>query len=500
MNNQKSKKQRLPDIYYNPVSLFGTALAFISFGLILFLYVLESLTPNPKPYMGIIAFVILPIFLILGLILIAIGMLRERKRKLKGNYERHFPVIDLNSPTQRTAVTFFSAGTLLLLIFSAFGTFKAYEYTDSDAFCGQVCHKVMEPEFIAYQNSPHSKVGCVKCHIGPGADWFVRSKISGAYQVYSVLFNKYSRPIPTPIENLRPAQETCEQCHWPKHFYSEKKVEYTYYLSDEKNTKSNLTLLMKIGGGNSELGTTEGIHWHMNIANTIYYYPSDESRQNIPWIKMINHDGKEIIYKSKDFDEKNFNQEKVRKMDCLDCHNRPSHIYNQPDKMMNININNGRVDETLPFIKSIGVLTLDNPYSSKKIALDSIRAFIEDFYSVNYPDVFNNKKKEIETSINAIQSIYERNYFPEMNVSWRKFPNNIGHTYAKGCYRCHDGEHFSDNGKKISNDCNICHLVIQQSTDGLVQVNLNGLPFKHPVDISGAEHNELCSDCHLAKK
>lgn len=498
--NKKQKTQRLPDIYYNPVSLFGTALALISFGLILFLYVLDSMTSESKPYMGIIAFVILPIFLILGLILIAIGMLRERKRKLEGNYERHFPVIDLNSPSQRTAVTFFSVGTLLLLIFSAFGSFKAYEYTDSDAFCGQVCHKVMEPEFTAYQNSPHSKVGCVKCHIGPGADWFVRSKISGAYQVYSVLFNKYSRPIPTPIENLRPAQETCEQCHWPKHFYSEKKVNYTYYLSDEKNTKSNVTLLMKIGGGNSELGTTEGIHWHMNIANTIYYYPDDHTRQNIPWIKMISNDGKEVIYKSKDFDSKNFEQNKIRKMDCLDCHNRPSHIYNQPDKMMNIYMSNGKIDESIPYIKSIGVQVLENSYSTKEIALDSIKIFVDDFYATYYPDVYKDKKIEIENSIKEIQNIYDRNYFPEMNVSWRKFPNNLGHTYAKGCYRCHDGEHFSDDGKKISNDCNICHLVIQQSINGLVKVDLNGLTFNHPIDISGAEHYELCSDCHLAKK
>jgi hypothetical protein len=71
----------------------------------------------------------------------------------------------------------------------------------------------MEPEYTAYQFSPHAKVGCVQCHIGSGADWFVRSKISGSYQLYAVAFKKYPTPIPTPIGNLRPAQETCEQCH-----------------------------------------------------------------------------------------------------------------------------------------------------------------------------------------------------------------------------------------------------------------------------------------------
>lgn len=184
------KKRLFPVSFYNPVSFAGAVIASISFGLILFLILLEALSENPKPYMGILAFVILPGFLIFGLLLIAYGIFREKKRRAKADFvERELPRIDLNDPKHRFALTIFSVGTILLLLFTAFGSFKAYEYTDSDEFCGTLCHTVMEPEYTAYLTSPHSRVGCVKCHIGPGADWFVQAKISGAYQFYSVAFN-----------------------------------------------------------------------------------------------------------------------------------------------------------------------------------------------------------------------------------------------------------------------------------------------------------------------
>src|SRR5690606_23651912 len=272
-------KQKLPSTFYNPITLTGAAIAVISFSLILFLAMLEFIGEEHKPYVGILAFVVLPGIMICGLLLIAFGIFREHKLNKQGKRrERIFPILNLNDPKHRTAFTIFSVVTILLIVFTAFGSFKAYEYTDSDEFCGTMCHTVMEPEYTAYQSSPHAKVGCVSCHIGPGATWFVRSKLSGAYQVYSVLFNKYPKPIPTPIENLRPARETCEQCHWPSHFFSEKKEDNVYFLSDEKNSRWTLSLLLKVGGGNEETGNTAGIHWHMNIANQIVYYASDRTR------------------------------------------------------------------------------------------------------------------------------------------------------------------------------------------------------------------------------
>jgi amino acid transporter len=257
-------KKKFPDSFYNPITFAGAIIASVSFGLILFLSVLDVTSAETNPYLGIITFIIFPAILIFGLLLIALGIYRTQRQKVKGTYRaRYFPVIDLNDHKYRTSFTIFSVGTILFLVFTAFGSYKAYEYTDSVEFCGTICHNVMNPEYTAYKNSPHSRVACVQCHIGAGTSWYVKSKISGAYQVYSVLFHKYSKPIPTPVENLRPAQGTCEQCHWPKNFFSEKKVDFHYYLSNEKNTASSLTMLLKIGGGNSEMGTSAGIHWHM---------------------------------------------------------------------------------------------------------------------------------------------------------------------------------------------------------------------------------------------
>jgi len=493
-------KRFLPSSFYNPVTLAGIAIAVVSLGLIFFLILLETMSGSPKPYMGIIAFVILPAIMIIGLLVSLVGVVREHRRARAGKpHGLHLPQIDMNNPRHRRAFVVFSAGTILLLLFSAFGSFKAYEHTDSDQFCGETCHQVMEPEYTAYQYSPHARVGCVKCHIGPGADWFVRSKISGSYQLYAVTFNKYPRPIPTPIENLRPAQETCEQCHWPKHFFSEKQHTNTYYVSDEQNTKWTLNLLMKIGGGNIEAGPTSGIHWHMNIAHEVTYAALDVQRQVIPWIRSKTPDGKVTIYRSTEMSvsEDSLKKAFTRRMDCLDCHNRPSHIYHPPARSVNHVMSLGWIDPRLPNVKSIAVRALDAPYATRQGGLDTIRLSIEEFYKADYPQIASSKKTAIDSTIAVTQRIFSRNYFPEMRVSWKEFPDNLGHLYYPGCFRCHDGKHVSDEGKVLSRDCNTCHTILaQQFEQDTLRISLGGVDYQHPVDIGDAWKETNCSDCH----
>ncbi len=493
-------KRIFPESFYNVLTLVGAALSAVSFGLILFLILLESVAEKPKPYMGIIAFVVLPVFLLLGLILIVAGILREHRRARAGKpHGLHLPQMDLNNPRHRTAFLAFAIGAIVLLGFSAFSSYKAYEHTDSDQFCGEVCHSVMEPEYTAYQFSPHARVGCVQCHIGPGAGWFVRSKLSGTYQVYAVTFNKYPRPIPTPIENLRPAQETCEQCHWPKHFFSEKLLENTYFLSDERNTRWSLDLLVKIGGGNIEAGPTSGIHWHMNIANELTYIAIDSQRQVIPWIRSRTPDGKVTTYRSTEnaISDQGLQKYKMRRMDCIDCHNRPTHIYHPPARSINHVMSLGWIDPQLPSVKSVCVDALEYPYTSKEAGLDSIKLVIEDFYRTNYPTVAAAQKAAIDRTVSEVRRIYARNYFPEMRVSWRRFPDNIGHLYYPGCFRCHDGKHVDEEGKVLSRDCNVCHTILAQKFDkGGLRLSLEGVEYRHPVDIGEAWKQMNCSDCH----
>lgn len=492
--------KKLPSSFNNPITLAGGAIAAVSFGLILYLMVLEYLAEAPKPYMGIIAFVMLPTIMIGGLAIAAFGVWREYQRQRAGKSPgRILPHLDLNDPRHWTAFALVSAGGVLLLVFSAIGSFKAYEHTDSDQFCGQTCHSVMSPEYTAYQGSPHARVGCVKCHIGPGAGWFVRAKLSGSYQLYATLFNKYPRPIPTPIMNLRPAQETCEQCHWPQHFYSEKKVSSTYFMASEKPEKWTLDLLMRIGGGNAEAGPTSGIHWHMNINNKVTYVATDSVRQVIPWIRSEQPNGQVTVYKSTEDSLSDADLQRIppRRMDCIDCHNRPSHIYRPPARSVNHLMTLGWIDPTLPNSKSTAVEALEANYSTAEVALDSIKVSIENYYAKNYPAVATAKKTEIARMVAEVQKVYSRSYFPAMKVSWKRFPDNIGHMYYKGCFRCHDGKHVSSDGKVLSRECNTCHIILsQQFEKDSARVSLKGVEYRHPVDIGDAWKETNCSDCH----
>jgi len=493
-------KRIFPPSFYNIITLIGAAVSGVTFGLILFLILIETMAAQPKPYMGIVTFVVLPAFLLLGIVVMIFGIVREHHRaKIGKPHSPRLPQIDLNNPRHRTAMVTVAIGGVLLLLFSAFGSFKAYEYTDSDEFCGETCHSVMEPEYTAYQFSPHAKVGCVQCHIGSGADWFVRAKISGSYQLYAVAFNKYPKPIPTPIENLRPAQETCEQCHWPKHFFSEKLEVNTYFLADEENTKWDIDLLMKVGGGNIEAGPTSGIHWHMNIAHEVTYKALDRERQVIPWIRSRNPEGEETIYRSteNEVDDDSLGKAFTRRMDCIDCHNRPTHIFRPPAPSVNHLMSLGWISPSLPSIKSVSVEALEGDYSTKPGALDTIVLMMEEYYRENHPEVFSTMRPTLDSAIGEVRKIYSRNYFPEMRTDWKKFPDNIGHMYYTGCFRCHDGKHVSDQGKVLSKDCNTCHTILAQKFENdSLRLSLGGIEYQHPVDIGEAWMEMNCSECH----
>lgn len=490
----------LPSVLYNPTTIVGSSIAGVSFGLILFLMLLESLTKEHKPYMGIITFVVLPIPLIIGLVLLVAGAWREHRRRGRGlPPSRQLPTIDLNDPRHRLAFILFSGGTLLFLFLSGFGSYKAYEYTDSDAFCGTICHQVMHPEYTAYQLSPHARVDCVDCHIGPGAEWFVRSKMSGAYQVYATVFDKYPRPIETPIKSLRPSRETCEQCHWPAQFYGENLVVHDYYLPDEKNSHWRLDLLMKIGGGNTESGPTSGIHWHMNIDNDVEYVALDRGRQKIPWVRATSREGKVTVYRSTEFDfsDEDLATAEIRQMDCIDCHNRPTHIYHPPAHLVNQALKLGRIDVSLPYAKSVAVDVLDAGYQTTGEAMEKIAAAIRSRYQKDYPEIAGTKKTQIDQMVTTVQRLYRQNYFPEMKANWRSFPNNIGHLNTLGCFRCHDGHHVTDDGTVLPRDCNVCHTILAQEMGPSEQrESLGGVQYHHPEDIDEAWKEMSCSECH----
>lgn len=494
--------KNFPDTFYNPLSIIGTVLSIILFISIIFLVLIGILVPETPVYFGIITYIVLPILLILSLLLIVIGILRERKRLLKGGEIKHFISIDFNNPKHRRGAITFVIVTVVFMLLSAFGSYQAFQYSESVEFCGKLCHEVMEPEYTAYQTSPHARVRCAECHIGEGADWFVKSKLSGAYQVYSVLFNKYSRPIPTPIKNLRPAQETCERCHWPQYFFSEKKVQKTYFKKDEKNTPWTISLLMKIGGGSPELGPTAGIHWHMNINQTIEYIAMDKMRQDIIYVKSIDQTGNvtEYFFPDNQLTRKQIDSLPKFKIDCIDCHNRPSHVYKSPTSSVDIGLYLKKIDPTLPYIKKVAVEALAYNYSTKEKALDSIKLIIESFYASEYADLLILKNDQIKNSIAEIQKTYARNFFPRMNVSWKAYPENISHLNNPGCFRCHNEKLIDPNYKSITKNCNSCHTILYQGPElSPKTLTTTGLNFIHPEDIGEEWKTANCNECHTGE-
>jgi NapC/NirT cytochrome c family, N-terminal region len=479
----------------NVVSLGGVALALICAVNILFLVVLDYFSPSP--YIGIFAFIIIPAILVFGLILIPIGMFFERRRRRRfapGEIPR-MPVLDLNSQHQRRMFGFALAFTTIFVGLSAAGSYRAYEFTDSVQFCGQICHQVMRPEYTTYLQSPHARVACVDCHVGAGASWYVRSKLSGSYQLYAVTFHKYPRPIPTPVANLRPAQQTCEQCHWPRRFYGAQLKVFTHFSYDEKNTPRQVRMLINIGGAEPLAGMPSGIHWHMNIANKITFIATDPQNQTIPWVQAQDRQGHITVYQSKDSPLKPEQMENGHKhlMDCIDCHDRPSHIFVPPDQSVDNALLSRRLDPAVPFVKQQAVAALTATYNDESSAAEGIRKALTDYYS---KPVFAVSGPALQSTIAAVQQIYRATIFPYMRVDWRTHPNNIGHYYFVGCFRCHDGQHVNAEGKAIPNACDTCHTVLAQSeTQTPVTANAPNTAFKHPVDI-GDLRAVKCSDCH----
>ena len=490
---------RLRILLNNPISMAGVALSLVSLANIFLFVLIDLIAKNPSPYIGILAYMIAPGFLVCGLLLIVVGAWRERGRASStepGEVPR-YPRIDLNDPSQRSATLSFVAFLAVFVMISSAGSYKAYEFTDSVQFCGETCHTVMHPEFTAYQLSPHARVACVDCHVGSGASWYVKSKLSGARQVFAAAFNTYPRPIPTPVQNLRPAQDTCEHCHWPKRFYGAQLKIFTHFASDEKNTPRQIRMLIKTGGGDPAIGETAGIHWHMNIANKIDYVAADEKRQIIPYIHVQDMQGGVTEYYAKDstMSKQQIAQAPRRRMDCVDCHNRPSHIYVPPDLAVDQALVAHKLDVSLPYIKQQAVAALTGTYATTDAAVEAIAESIHGFYESKYPQVAQSKQLEIRDAISTLQEIFRRTTFPEMKLNWQTHPNNLGHFYFNGCFRCHDGQHVSPEGKVISKDCDTCHTVIGQEEGGVSLAAMPKVNFQHPVDL-GDMTQVNCSDCH----
>ena len=457
-SNSRSWLAPLLYLSSNWISLTGVIVVTAStvFWLVLLASTLQGEVSNP--YLGILAYVALPAAFIAGLLLIPAGIVWSRHRqRASGRMPTSFPPIDIHNPALRRVVTLICISTFVNVIIAAQLTYTAVNYMEGVQFCGQTCHTVMQPEYTAYQSSAHSRVDCVKCHIGAGAGWFVRSKLSGTRQLFAVAFKTYERPIPTPVHNLRPARETCETCHWPQVYGGDRLRVIPKYAEDEANTASKTVLFIHIGGANGK----RGIHgMHMGPGVHIRYAPADEKRQSIPWVEYRDAAGKTTAYKASDAKGPMPGNLPIREMDCMDCHNRPSHAYEMPEPAVDRALAAGAISASLPFAKKTGLAILKAAYNTRSEAESTIPPAFEKFYQDKYPAIYASRGQEVSRSAAGVMAIFNRNIFPEMKVTWGAYPNNIGHTDFPGCFRCHDDVHVAADGTKVTQDCGACHNVL----------------------------------------
>jgi hypothetical protein len=452
----------MPDLARNPTSWVGAALVTLSATLFLLVFAFELAGWHTNPYIGIVFFLVMPSLFVLGLVLIPLGMWREGRARARGVVRApwHWPVVDLRNPRQRRILGTTVLLTLANLVIFSLAAFRGVHYMDSDEFCGQVCHEVMQPQYTSYKAGPHARVGCVACHIGPGAPWFVRSKLSGARQLYAVAFNTHSRPIPSPVHNLRPARDTCEQCHWPEKFHGDKLRAFRDYADDEGNTETRTVMRLHVGGGSESLGPIAGIHWHTSRTNQIEFIATDDKRQVIPWVRLRNAKGEVKEWVAEGVSAETLAAGERRQMDCMDCHNRPSHtMASSPERAVDQAIAGGRIPSTLPFVRRESVRLLKATYASQDEAGAAIRSGLEAFYRKEFPAVASSHRPAIDSAVLTVQTLFNRNVFPSMKVSWGSYANNIGHMDFPGCFRCHDDSHTAKDGTTISADCEMCHKV-----------------------------------------
>ncbi|MEO7134306.1 MAG: NapC/NirT family cytochrome c [Vicinamibacterales bacterium] len=443
----------LPAAVRNPISLIGIAITTAMAIVFLALIALELGGQLRNPYVGLLLYVAVPAVFVFGLVLIAIGAWRQQRRVAAGATAAEWPVIDLGLPRTRSVVfgvALLTCVNILIVSLAAYGTVHHMETAE---FCGTTCHTTMEPEWKAYQVSSHAEVACVSCHVGPGAEALVQSKINGTRQLWRLFTNNVPKPVPAPVHSMRAARETCQACHWAEKQHGDKLKSIREFADDEASTETVTNLQLHVGGGRADRGAGSGIHWHMNIDNRIEFISTDPQRQTIPWVKFTDRTGHIKEFTVDGVTPEQLAQGERRSMDCIDCHNRPAHTFEPaPERAVDNAIADGMLPRALPFARREAVAALKDTYASGDQARQGIEARLRKAFA-------SHPAPAVDRVVGSVQEIYNRNVFPAMHVKWGTYPNNIGHVFFNGCFRCHDDNHKSRDGSVIKQDCESCHAM-----------------------------------------
>ncbi len=455
----------LPNLWSNPLSTFGTVLTTVSGFALVLLFGLDLSGLTLNPYAGAFLLVGLPALFVLGLLLIPFGLWWSRRRG------RAVPLRPLGeavgelfaTPAGRRKLLVVGALTVLNVLLIGGASQRALAWMSSPSFCGTACHGVMEPEWVTYHDAPHAQVACVDCHVGSGATFFVRSKIDGLRQVWRTLTDTYTRPVPAPVHSLRPSKDTCEQCHWSDRWHGDRAILRSHTDADQANTERVNVLVLKLGGKHPTKRAYEGIHWHADPALEVRYEALDPQRTRVGTI-TVRRGGKVV---------KEFRRPKAegaavetRTMDCIDCHNRPTHVFDaSPRHALDRGFASGLLPRDVPWLKELGEPVLAAVAGNREAAEGALRQALEQAYREKHAEAVP-EAAALDRAARGLAAVWRHNVFPGRGVTWGTYPNHIGHQTDSpalhGCFRCHDDEHVTSDGQKLSGECEVCHETIAQ--------------------------------------
>lgn len=437
----------------NWISMAGSALVLFALVVLLFLIPVHMAGTVSNPYTGLLAFLILPALFILGLVLIPIGLFIARR-----NGTAIMAGVTDRRSAWKKAILFFGVATAVNVLVGGQLTYRAVEHMDTQQFCGQTCH-AMTPEFVSHARPPHLRVACVSCHVSPGASGYLKAKTAGTRRLVGAVMDNFEKPIDyiPGLEGSASSSETCEVCHARETTLGPRFRILTKFADDETNTQSQTVLMMRVGGGAS--GGIHGAHLAPGIS--IRYFATDAKRQTIPRVEYKNAKmGITRTFMTPGSTEASTSKLASYTMQCADCHNRVAHSFDLPDRALDRALAAGEINPTLPFAKKTGLALLEAKYASADEAGRKIPASFEDFYRKQYPQVLANQQADITRAGQALIAMYRQNIFPELKVTWGTYPTNLGHMTSPGCFRCHDGDHATSDGKTATQDCETCHRTL----------------------------------------
>jgi hypothetical protein len=485
LNRTDGKLSRLLRAVISCRLCLSGAVLFVLVSPLLFISALLDLQGGiENPYFSLLIYLLLGPLAVIAIALMAAGRFSAKDKDKK-------PLLDYENLKEQLTIpehynrirrwVYFGTGFALFFLFLlCIAAYSGHRYTESAAFCGNFCHTVMKPEFVSHQNSPHSRIRCVDCHNSTDVNGLTAAKLTGMKQLYATLLDTYPRPLKTPMDNLRPSRGTCEECHRPEKFHGHRLYFLDIFLPDERNTHLQTAMILKVGSGGYLGRSAQGIHWHTSEQHQIFYTATDTERREISRMILFDADGTETVFSRQGAAAPTGGAERL--MDCIDCHNRPTHDFLPPETALDQKLLNRQIPTELPYIKRQALAAITRNYQTKEKAVAGIAEELQRWYEANLGTLIAARPWLLTQAIKGAQQAYAENVFPEMNIFWETYPDFIGHRHGNGCFRCHDGAFQSPAGRVISRDCNLCHIILAENepADKVLEIITGSRQDEHP--------------------